>query len=107
MSNRERAIEWMRDHHNFLKWFLEAAIDLASREHKFGINLLREHTRWFVKLRYRPEEPFKFCNTYSPYVARWILWKEPWIGDYMECKPAKDEDGEVVLITDKQVGWTD
>ncbi|HYG67725.1 MAG TPA: hypothetical protein VD838_08705, partial [Anaeromyxobacteraceae bacterium] len=69
---RDNAEAWMAAHPDVVAMFERFALDLATRGRRFGINLLRERVRWECAYEYG-REPFKFCNSFSPYVARRLV----------------------------------
>jgi len=103
MSMRLQAIVWMRKNLNVVAMFEKFGQQLVDRERRFGINLLRERVRWECIYEHGDEEVYKFQNSFSPYVARYLLWKHPGWGALMRCKKTADEGAGIVLITDTQV----
>jgi hypothetical protein len=108
MSMRLQAIVWMRENLNVVAMFEKFGQQLVDRERRFGINLLRERVRWECIYEHGVdtswEEVYKFQNSFSPYVARYLLWKHPEWTELMRCKRTADESAGIVLITDTQVG---
>lgn len=101
VNHREAAIEWMRDNMNVVRLFEEFGTQLVSRGRYFGINLLRERVRWETIFSYGTE--YKFCNSYSPFVARYLLCKHPEWKPFMRCKLACEET-VVTYICDNDLG---
>jgi len=103
-SNRDKAIAWMTHHLDVCDMFRRACVEAGLQARPFGINLLRERARWFWRYSKRPDEQFKFCNTHSPYIARWVLWRHPNLAAYMTCRRTADERDGLRLITDEDIG---
>ncbi len=101
-SHRRAAIVWMRANMNVVALFEKFAGQMVERRKKFGINLLRERVRWQSLYEYDKEE-YKFCNSFSPYVARYLLHKHPEWKAFMRCKACADER-EIRPITDEDLG---
>lgn len=102
--NRNRAIAWMRNNRKVVGMFEKFAQQLVDRNRRFGINLLRERVRWECVYEYG-DATYKFCNDFSPYVARYLLWKHPeWTG-LMRCKVTVDET-KIELITEDDLAPT-
>ena len=99
MSNRQLAIKWMRHNMNVVAIFEQFAGRLIARNRYFGINLLRERVRWECIYEYG-DDSYKFCNNFSPYVARYLLWKHPDWSKQMRCKQTADETNGIVLVTE-------
>jgi len=97
---RQKAINWMADHPHVLKMFTGYSDEMIERGRKHAINLLKERVRWECLYEYGDEE-FKFCNSFAPYVARWMLHREPRLAEYMRFRLTKDEKPhqQVILIT--------
>lgn len=101
-SVRERAIVWIRENLNVVAMFEKFGQQLVERERRFGINLLRERVRWECVYEHG-EDAYKFQNSFSPYVARYLLWKHPEWSKLMRCKRTADETEGIDLISDTQV----
>lgn len=102
LTTRERAIAWMKDNMDVVGLFEKFATQLVERDRLFGINLLRERIRWEAVYEYGDDD-YKFPNDFSPYVARYLLWKHPGWAKNMRCKLAKDETDRIEYITDDQL----
>jgi len=90
----------MRKNPNVVKMFEKFGQQLVERERRFGINLLRERVRWECIYEHGDGEVYKFQNSFSPYVARYLLWKHPEWTALMRCKRTADEDERIILICD-------
>jgi hypothetical protein len=89
-DTRAEAEAWMQRNPDVYRLFERFALAMADRGRRFGINQLREKVRWETNYDWG-DEAFKFCNTYSPYVARQLLRDHPHLEHYMRCRPTKDE----------------
>ncbi len=98
-DHRLRAIQWMNRNMDVVALFEKFATILVERNRKFGINLLRERIRWECIYEYGDED-YKFCNDFSPYVARYLLWKHPMWKHNMRCKRTDDELAGIKYISD-------
>lgn len=96
LPQRERARLWMEAKPEVMALFRRFINQLVARGRRFGINLIRERIRWETVYEYG-DERFKFCNTFSPYVARRLILETPDLCRYMRCKRAKDENGWISL----------
>jgi hypothetical protein len=89
MNTRQDAIKWMAANGNVVDLFLKFADQMLERKRRFGINLLRERVRWETVYSYDDHE-YKFCNTFSPYVARHLIHLRPELKTYMRFKLVKE-----------------
>ncbi len=96
----------MRSNKKVVDLFEVFAAEIVSRQRRFGVNLLRERVRWETLYNWGDDE-YKFCNTYSPYVARYLLFKHPEWKPYLRCKLAEGETDGVELVTDRELGYYD
>jgi hypothetical protein len=101
LTTRQRAIAWMSNHRHIIDIFEKYARPLVYRDRFFGINLIREVVRWEAVYEY--ETPYKFPNDFSPYVARYLLWKHPSWRENIECRFTSDETTKIEYITDEQL----
>ena len=99
---RHQAIEWMSSNPTVVQMFEAYARQLVARNRRFGINLLRERVRWECVYEY-DQEDYKFCNDFSPYVARYLLGKYPQWASLMRCKKTKDEGRDIKVIYPEEV----
>ncbi len=89
---RKLAAEWMERNPQVVSMFERYALDMANKGRRFGINLLRERVRWDCLYNYASEE-FKFCNSFSPYVARELVRRHPHLRQHMNFRRTKHEKG--------------
>ena len=81
----------MTKHYDVVKLFERFCLQMIERRHeRFGINLIRERVRWETVYEYGAET-YKFCNTFSPYVARHLLYVHPEWKPFIKCKRTQDE----------------
>lgn len=99
LSTRQRAIHWMCENMKVVEMFEKFGQQLVDRARCFGVNLLRERVRWECVYEFDGDD-YKFRNDFSPYVARYLLWKHPDWAPYMTCKRTDDETDEIALISD-------
>ena len=92
----------MRRNMAVVEMFERFAQQLVARGRRFGINLLRERVRWECVFEFG-EESYKFCNDFSPYVARYLLWKHPDWSNLMKCKATEDEPDGIRLISAEDI----
>ena len=64
------------------------ALDYAARGQHFGINLVREITRWHMFNLGRGKE-FKVKNSLSPYYSRMLLKDHPELAKWMKISETK------------------
>ena len=84
---REAAEEWIESNPHVVALFERFALELAGRNRRFGINLIRERVRWECAFAY--EDDFKVCNTHSPYIARHLIAKHPHLAAFVETRATK------------------
>jgi len=94
----------MHENPNIIEMFEKFGQQLVERQRRFGINLLRERIRWECIYEHGQDDDYKFQNSFSPYAARYLLWKRPEWERFMRCKRTDDETGgEIVLISATQI----
>jgi hypothetical protein len=91
---RKLTADWIERHPHVFAMFERYACDMANKGRFFGINLLRERVRWECAYNYANDD-FKFCNSFSPYVARELVRKHPGLAKHMRFRRTKYEKAAV------------
>ncbi len=85
---RRLTLEWIDRNPEVFRMFERYALEMVLKGRRFGINLLRERVRWDCIYNYEGED-FKFCNSFSPYVARELLRLHPELADFMRFRKTR------------------
>jgi hypothetical protein len=85
---RLEAAYWIMTRHEAYSMMCQFAQQMKERKRRFGINLLRERLRWEAVYEYGSDR-YKFCNSMSPYVARYMIQQDPELDKYIKCRKTK------------------
>ncbi len=84
---RVETAKWIKANPVTSNLFFEEAKKCAKKGRKFGINALAERVRWEVTIEWGL--PFKVNNNHNPYIARWIIARDPSIEPFIRFRHTK------------------
>lgn len=86
---REQTREWMQENPGVMALFERFALEMASKRKHFGMRLIAERVRWEVAFTYNTE--FKINDHFTPYIARELVRRHPFLRDHLEFRKTKYE----------------
>jgi hypothetical protein len=103
MSNRDKAILWMRKNPHVVAMFQKFGEQMAERNRRFSFSLLCERVRWECTYEY-DQDDYKINNNFYPYIGRYLVHKNPTWKALVRFKTAQGETrGVVDWITDAEL----
>ncbi len=86
---RDNAERWIRENPDVMSLFERFALELAARKAAFGMRLVAERVRWECAFAYTT--PFKINDHHTPYVARELVRRHPFLVDHLSFRRTKYE----------------
>ncbi len=88
-SLRDQSHAWMIENPSVMALFERFALEMAGRGRHFGMRLIAERCRWECAFNY--STTFKINDHYTPYIARELVRRHPFLKDHIEFRRTKDE----------------
>ena len=91
---KHKALRWLREHRDARRLLAHFAEQMRARGMRFGMKALVERARWQYRIEHgsAPDHGFKINNSYTAYIARWLIHRDPRLADLVQLRatPAAD-----------------
>lgn len=92
MDHAAAAQNWIDTHPRAVVIFERMALARAQVRQRFGMKALVEAVRWHYAIeRTEEDSEWKLNNSYTAYLARWLIARNPELADLIETRTTRSE----------------